>query len=107
MFAAIGKSLLWLPGRMPDDLSAKGVFVLVAAHLPVLTVRETLQFSRTCQQRGESEFSAVQEVRKLQQTGSKVHAAGADLVLTVDRSGRVVRLCSKSQSPTPFVAAWP
>ena len=43
----------------------------------MLTVRETLQFSRTCQQKAEQEFSAIEEVRKLQQTGSKVHTAGA------------------------------
>jgi len=46
----------------------------------VLTVRETLQFSRTCQQKGDTEFSAVQEMQKLQQTGGKGHAAGAAII---------------------------
>ena len=57
--------------------------LLAAAHLPVLTVRETLQFSRTCQQKGDTEFSAVQEMQKLQQTGGKAQTAGADLSGTV------------------------
>ena len=50
-----------------------------AAHLPVLTVRETLQFSRTCQQSSAEDFSAVKEIRKLQQTGSKAHSNGAGM----------------------------
>jgi hypothetical protein len=48
-----------------------------AAHLPVLTVRETFEFARMCQQTSAEDFSAVREVKKLQNTGSKVHSARA------------------------------